>query len=107
MERSATLARAFSGKETALARAEETIAALTERVTTLESTLANEKQTSEQTIEELNTALRREKMQRAVVEGALEIGRKDLSRLMRDLAARKHDQAPAEDPTPLQAANAA
>lgn len=107
MERSAALARAYNTKEGALARAEETIASLNERITTLEASLLSEKQGAEQTIEELNTALRREKMQRAVVEGALETARKDFSRLMREAMALKRDQQAAEEPAPLQAANAA
>lgn len=107
MERGATLTRAFNTKETALARSEETIAALNERVATLEATLASEKQKTEQTVEELNTALRREKMQRAVVEGALEVGRKDLTRLMREITALKREEPTLEEPTPLAAANAA
>lgn len=106
MERGATLARAFNSKEAALARSEESVATLTERITALEASLADEKQKAEQTIEELNTALRREKMQRAVVEGALEAGRKDLSRLMREMTALKREQPASEEP-PLEAANAA
>ena len=48
MERSATLARAFTTKEAALARAEDAIAALNERIGALEATLANDKQSAEQ-----------------------------------------------------------
>lgn len=107
MERSAALARAYNTKEGALTRAEETIASLNERITTLEASLLSEKQGAEQTIEELNTALRREKMQRAVVEGALETARKDFSRLMREVMALKRDHQTVEEAAPLQAANAA
>jgi crescentin len=107
MERGASLARAFNSKEAALARAEESATTLTQRIEALEAALIEEKQKAEQTIEELNGSLRREKMQRSVVEGALDTGRKDVSRLMRELAALKREQPSAEDPTPLHAANAA
>jgi hypothetical protein len=46
MERTAALARAFTAKEAALTRAENTIAALNEQVAALESTRAVEKQGS-------------------------------------------------------------
>ena len=87
MERSASLARAYTAKEAALARAEDTIAALNERIGALETTLAASKQSAEQQIEELNAAVRREKLERSVVEGALETGRKDFARLMREVMA--------------------
>jgi crescentin len=108
MERGGALTRAFNTKEAALIRAEETVATLNERVAALEAALASEKQKAEQTAEELNTALKREKMQRSIVEGALEAGRKDFSRVMRELTALKREQpAAAEDTGPPPAANAA
>src|SRR5262249_47398772 len=82
MERTAARARAFTAKEAALTRAENTIATLNEQVAALESTRAVEKQTADQRIEELSTSLRREQMQCSVVEGALETARKDFARLM-------------------------
>jgi chromosome segregation ATPase len=107
MERAGALTRAFTAKETALARAEEAIAALTERIGTLESTLASDKQATEQKIEELNIALRREKMERAVAQGALETGRKDFARVMREVMALQRRQQAAEEPASMNAANAA
>ena len=107
MERCATLARAYTMKEAALARAEETIGSLNDRVAFLESTMEAGQQAIEQQIEELNAALRREKMERAVVEGALETGRKDFSRLMREVMALQRNQQAAEQPALPRAANAA
>ncbi|MCK9918888.1 hypothetical protein MXD81_58170 [Microbacteriaceae bacterium K1510] len=107
MERSTALARAYTAKETALTRAEESITALNERIINLEAALLDQKHAAEQTIEELGTSLRREKMQRAVVEGALETARKDFSRLMRETAALRREQPLPEEPTPMHAANAA
>ena len=58
-----------------------------DRIGALEATLAADKQATEQKIEELDAALRREKLERAVAEGALETARKDFSRLMREVMA--------------------
>jgi chromosome segregation ATPase len=107
MERGASLTRAFASKESALAQAEETIAARDERIAALEALLSRETQAAEQAIEDLTAALRREKVERAVAEGALESGRKDFARLMRDLMALQRGQQAAEEPAPLRPANAA
>jgi crescentin len=107
MERGGALTRAFTAKEAALERAEDTIGALNERVGTLESTLATEKQTTAETIEELNAALRREKLERAVSDGALETARKDLARAMREIMALQRNQAADKLSTQPRAANAA
>jgi crescentin len=106
-ERGGALTRAFTAKEAALERAEETIGALNERVGTLERTLAAEKQTTAETVEELNAALRREKLERAVSEGALETARKDLARAMREIMALQRNQAAHEVSAQPRAANAA
>jgi crescentin len=107
MERSAALARAFTAKEAALARADDTIAALHEQVAALETARAGEAQATEQKIEELGTSLRRERMQCSVVEGALETARKDFARLMREAMALQRDHASPDDPSRLRPANAA
>jgi chromosome segregation ATPase len=107
MERSTTLARAFTIKEAALARAEDANVSLNERIAALEATLANEKQSAENAIHELNAAVQREKLERAVVQGALETGRKDFARLMREVMAMQRSQQAAEEPARPRAANAA
>ena len=107
MERSAALTRAYTAKEAALMRAEDTIAALNEQIAAIEGVRATEKQASEQRIEELGASLRREQMQCSVVEGALETARKDFARLMREAMALQRDQATPDDPARLRAANAA
>ena len=107
MERGAALTRAFASKEAALGQAEETVAARDERIASLEALLTSETQAAEQAIEELTVALRREKVERAVAEGALESGRKDFARLMRELMALQHGRDAAEEPAPLRPANAA
>jgi crescentin len=106
-ERNAALTRAFSGKEAALAQAEEVSASLNERVGAIEATHAAEKQAAEQKIEEFDAALRREKLERAVAEGALEAARKNLSRAMRSVMALQRDQAAQPEPARPRAANVA
>jgi chromosome segregation ATPase len=107
MERTAAIARAFTAKEAALTRAENTIAALNEQVAALEAARAVERQAADQRIEELGVSLRRERMQCSVVEGALETARKDFARLMREAIALQRAQGTPDDPARLQAANAA
>jgi crescentin len=104
MERNETLARAFTAKDAALKQAEEANVALIDRVRALEEARASEKQTSEQKIEELDASLRREKMARAVAEGALEAARRDYSKAMREVMTLQRNPA---DPAPRRAANAA
>jgi crescentin len=74
-------------RETALARAEEKIAALTERNGHLEADVQVSRTNIEKRVEDLNSSLQRERMERAVVEGALEAARKDNSRLQSEVAA--------------------
>ncbi len=107
MERGAALTRAYTAKEAALARAEDANASLNERIAAIEATLANEKQSAENTIQELNAALQREKLERSLAEGALETGRKDFARLMRELMALQRSQQAPDDAARLRAANAA
>jgi crescentin len=107
MERGQALARAFASKEAALDRAEETIAALKAHLDTLEQTATGAQQSAEQTIEELSAALRREKMERSVVEGALETARKELARVMREVMALQRNKDAGEPDAAPPAANAA
>ena len=74
-------------RETALARAEEKIAALMERNGHREADIQVSRSNIEKRVEDLNSALQRERMERAVVEGALEAARKDNSRLQGEVAA--------------------
>jgi crescentin len=107
MERGGQLARAFTGKEAALTRAEEANAALNQRIGDLEVTLSNEKQSAMELIDDLKASLRREKMEHSVTEGALETARKDFSRLMREVMALQRQQSALEAAPRPRAANAA
>jgi crescentin len=107
IERSSALAKAFTAKETALARAEETVRNLGERVAYLETQAQARSTDIEQQLEEMAAALRREKLERSVVEGALETARKDFARLMREVLSLQRQRG-AEEPAPaLRSANAA
>jgi crescentin len=86
-ERANALTKTLKTRETALARAEEKIAALTERNGHLEADIQISRTNIEKRVEDLNSALQRERMERAVVEGALEAARKDNSRLQSEVAA--------------------
>ena len=80
------MTKTLKTRETALARAEEKIAALTERNAHLEADVQVSRTNIEKRVEELNAALQRERMERAVVEGALEAARKDNTRLQHEVA---------------------
>jgi crescentin len=86
-ERANALTKTLKTRETALARAEEKIAALTERNGHLEADIQVSRTNIEKRVEDLNSSLQRERMERAVVEGALEAARKDNSRLQSEVAA--------------------
>ena len=55
IDRTAALARAFTAKEAALERAEQMVAALNQRIESMETVQAADRLTTEQAIEELNT----------------------------------------------------
>jgi chromosome segregation ATPase len=86
MERSGAASKTLKQRETALARAEEKIAALAERVKQLESDHQVLREGDEKRLEELNAALSRERMARAVAEGALASSRRDFARVQQEIA---------------------
>lgn len=103
MERSDALARMVIAKDATLVRAEDTINTLHHRIRALEAEVNSRKQMAE----EFTGALRREKLERSVVEGALETARRDFSRVMREVMEMQRQQA-AEEPAPqAKPANAA
>jgi crescentin len=86
VERSTALAKTVKSRETALTRAEERIQALSDQVKKLETDAESSRSKTEKRIEELSASLQREKMERAVAEGALEATRKNYAELQRELA---------------------
>ena len=107
IDRTAALARAFTAKEAALERSEQTVAALKQQVEALEAARAADRLTAEQAIEELGSALKREQLERAVADGALETARKDFARVAREVMALQRNQASLEAAAQPRAANAA
>jgi chromosome segregation ATPase len=89
VERSSTLLKTVKTRETALTRAEEKIQTLSDRVTQLETEAEQNRAKTEKRIEELNSSLQRERLERAVTEGALEATRKNYAELQRELAAER------------------
>jgi crescentin len=86
-ERNNAVTKTLKSREASLARAEEKTAALTERNGHLEADVQVSRTNIEKRVEELNSSLQRERMERAVAEGALEAARKDNSRLQSEVAA--------------------
>jgi crescentin len=87
VERTNALTKTLKSRETALGRAEERAQSLTERTAHLEADIQVSRTNIEKRVEDLNSSLQRERMERAVVEGALEAARKDNSRLQSEVAA--------------------
>lgn len=87
VERTNALTKTLKSREAALARAEERNQSLTDRAARLEADIQVSRTNIEKRVEDLNSSLQRERMERAVVEGALEAARKDNSRLQSEVAA--------------------
>ncbi len=85
----------------------DTTKALTDRVAFLEEEVRTARDGVEREIQDLNEALRREKVERAVVEGALEAARKDFGRLMREVMTLEQQKLAREPLPTLRSANAA
>jgi crescentin len=107
LERASALAKAYNSKEAELSQAQETIKTLTDKLAFIDEQVRTSAQDVEKQIEELHEALRREKVERAVVEGALEAARKDFSRLMREVMALEQQKNAREGLPELRSANAA
>ena len=106
-ERSSALARAYNAKDVELTRSAETATALSARIEALENEIRARQETTEKALEDLTAALQREKHERAVAEGALDTGRKDFARVMREVMSLQRQQTAREPgPNPF-AANAA
>lgn len=86
MERSGSTGKTLKLRETALLRAEEKIALLTERLKQSDSDHHAAREAAEKRVEELNAALHRERMARAVAEGALSASRRDFARVQQEIA---------------------
>src|SRR5581483_1113813 len=74
-ERAATLAKALAARDNGLSRTEEKVQLLIDRISLLESEMETARQLSENERDELTAAIKREKLERALTEGALETAR--------------------------------
>jgi crescentin len=108
-DRCKVLSETVKARDSALAHAEDKIKSLTDRVELMKSEAAANQARAEKRIEQLNSAIERERAERAVAEGALEATRADYARLQRDVAAeralRRRSVQSEENLAPADAAN--
>jgi chromosome segregation ATPase len=105
-EQNRMLANGVSAREGAFNHAQEKIKAQAELVSLLEGQLKAARQTTDLQVQQLAAQLQREQLERSMAEGALESGRKDIARLMREVAALQYRpvaSTPSEAP-PMQPA---
>ncbi len=69
----------------------------------LEDQIRATRETAELQIEELKAQLQREQLDRTMAEGALEAGRKDIARLLRELSTLQYRPGPAQEAAPAAA----
>src|SRR5215218_9303857 len=86
-EQTRLLANAVSALESAYNASQEKIKEQADLVQLLEGQLKAARDANEMQIQQLNAQLQREQLERSMAEGALESGRKDIVRLMREMAA--------------------
>jgi chromosome segregation ATPase len=106
-ERHAALTQSLATRDRALARAEDRVTALTDTLASLHAQTDAARTALTRELDDAKAALNRERVERAAVEGALESGRKDLARVMREvMELQRRLTAQEPDPTP-KPANAA
>jgi chromosome segregation ATPase len=103
-EQNTTLARAVQSCEGAYSRAQEQLVAKDTLIELLENQLRAATEAAELHAADLTARLQRERLDRTMAEGALEAGRKDIARLLREIAATK--LRPSADASPEAAAPA-
>jgi chromosome segregation ATPase len=103
-EQNQALLHAVSTRETAHSRSQQKIKEQEELVALLEGQLKNAREEAATQIEQLSSQIQRERIERAMAEGALESGRKDIARLMRELSALQHRPGAATAPLAAPAA---
>jgi hypothetical protein len=104
-EQNQTLINAVATREAAYNRTQQKIKEQEDLVVLLEGQLKSARDDAAAQVEQLNAQIQRERIERAMAEGALESGRKDIARLMRELAALQHrpGAAPVPQATPAEA----
>jgi crescentin len=108
MTQNAELARSVAMRESAYDRAQEKIQSQDELVQMLESEIKAERETTELQLQDMRAQLQREQLDRTMAEGALEAGRKDIARLLRELSTLRYRPGAAhEGPLDAEVSNAA
>jgi chromosome segregation ATPase len=103
-ERNTELSRGVGTRESAYERAQEKIQAQDELIQMLESQIKATRETSELQIAELKAQLQREQLDRSMAEGALEAGRKDIARLLREISSLQYRPGGMQEPAASQQA---
>jgi chromosome segregation ATPase len=85
-EQNDVLSKSVNTRESAYNRAQEHIVTLEERIQLLENEIKATRQANETELEVLNAKLQREQIARTMAEAAVEAGRKDIARLLQELA---------------------
>jgi crescentin len=88
-DRCNVLSETVKARDSSLAHAQDKIKSLTDRGELLKAEAAANQAKAEKRIEQLNSAIERERAERAVAEGALEATRGDCARLQREIAAER------------------
>ena len=86
-EQSQMLSRAVATREAAYNNAQQKIQEQSDLVELLEKQMHASREANEMQLQQLNAQLQRERLERSMAEGALESGRKDVARLLREIAA--------------------
>jgi crescentin len=92
-EHSETLTNSASAHDSAYSNAMEKIKDQSNQIQLLEAQISTIKVANETQLEQVNAQLQREQLERAMAEGALESGRKDVARLLGEIAAMQHRQS--------------
>jgi len=106
-ERNTELMRAVGTRESAYNRAQERIQAQDDLVHMLEGQIKAAREATELQLQQLKAQLQREQLDRSMAEGALEAGRKDIARLLRELSTVQGRPGPAQEAAPARISNAA
>jgi crescentin len=88
-DRGKVLSETVKARDSALSTAQDKIKSLSDRVELLKAEATANHAKAEKRIEQLNSAIERERAERAVAEGALEATRADYARLQRESAAER------------------
>jgi chromosome segregation ATPase len=89
-EHNQVLSDAVAARESAHDNAQQKIQEQADLVDLLEKQLQAARSANEMQIDHLNAQLQREQLERSMAEGALEAGRKDIARLLREIGAMQH-----------------